>query len=161
MKLNNRCSILFIIVAAANPQLQLDLIGKLLQSHLPKTRSATVATTAVCGDQQLASSRKPSTAHFLPPASNEARAAKCRVVINSLHLPTLDCSLHRRPHRNSRPNSGSLKSCTRTSSGSPTGCHSCPGFLKSPSNSFFFVSTDTTGCPRRCKRLVRSLMYSN
>src|SRR4029079_18644746 len=31
--------------------------------------------------------------------------------------------------------------------GLPAGCHSRPAFLKSPTNSFFFVSTDTTGCP--------------
>src|SRR5579864_3798631 len=34
----------------------------------------------------------------------------------------------------------SRKSCTRTASGLPFGCHSRPPFLKSPISSFFFVS---------------------
>src|ERR1035437_4007660 len=39
------------------------------------------------------------------------------------------------------------KSCTRTSSGEPFGRHSRPAFLKSPTNSFFFVSTEISGLP--------------
>src|SRR6516165_6572841 len=46
------------------------------------------------------------------------------------------------------PSSLSSKSWTRTLSGSPWGCHSRPPFLKSPINSFFFASTEITGCPR-------------
>src|SRR6476660_844602 len=38
------------------------------------------------------------------------------------------------------------KSCTRTSSGAPFGRHARPAFLKSPTSSFFFVSTEITGC---------------
>ena len=45
------------------------------------------------------------------------------------------------------PSSLSLKSCTRTSSGSPFGRHSLPAFLKSPTSSFFLVSTLITGWP--------------
>ena len=40
-----------------------------------------------------------------------------------------------------------LESCTRTRSGSPLGRHSRPAFLKSPTSSFFLVSTQITGCP--------------
>ena len=32
-------------------------------------------------------------------------------------------------------------------SGLPCGCHSRPGFLKSPAGSFFLVSTEITGSP--------------
>ena len=39
----------------------------------------------------------------------------------------------------------SLKSCTRTGLGEPLGRHSRPPFLKSPTNSFFLVSTEITG----------------
>src|ERR1700730_11010862 len=39
------------------------------------------------------------------------------------------------------------KSCTRTGSGCPLGRNSRPPFLKSPTSSFFFVSTEITGCP--------------
>jgi len=43
-------------------------------------------------------------------------------------------------------------------SGSPAGRHSCPGFLKSPTNSRFFESTDTTGCPACWKAHTCRLM---
>src|SRR5215203_5608640 len=46
------------------------------------------------------------------------------------------------------PTASPGKSWTRTRSGSPVGCHSRPVFVKSPTNSFFFVSTEITGCPR-------------
>ena len=39
------------------------------------------------------------------------------------------------------------KSCTRTSSGEPFGRHSRPAFLKSPTSSFFLVSTEIAGSP--------------
>ena len=54
-----------------------------------------------------------------------------------------------------------MKSLQRTSSGDPSGCHSRPGFLKSPTNSFFFVSTETTGWPRLWKERTCLAMYSN
>src|SRR4051812_35003431 len=50
------------------------------------------------------------------------------------------------PYGTARPRSLIRKSCTRTSSGWPWGCHSRPPFLKSPTSSFFFVSTEITGC---------------
>src|SRR6266851_1731411 len=37
------------------------------------------------------------------------------------------------------PNCLSRKSCTRTCSGCPAGCHSRPPFLKSPTSSFFLA----------------------
>ena len=46
-----------------------------------------------------------------------------------------------------RPRSLIRKSWTRTSSGSPCGRHSRPPFLKSPTSSFFFVSTEIAGWP--------------
>ena len=45
------------------------------------------------------------------------------------------------------PSCLSLKSCTRTRSGWPFRCHSRPAFLKSPTSSFFLVSTLITGQP--------------
>ena len=40
------------------------------------------------------------------------------------------------------PSSSVGKSCTRTGGGVPFGCHSRPAFLKFPTSSFFFVSTE-------------------
>ena len=40
-----------------------------------------------------------------------------------------------------------MKSCTRTGSGSPFGRNSRPAFLKSPTSSFFLVSTEIAGSP--------------
>ena len=59
------------------------------------------------------------------------------------------------------PNSGILKSWTRTGSGSPLGRNSRPGFLKSPTNSFFLVSTEMAGSPAVIAALTVTLMYSN
>ena len=53
------------------------------------------------------------------------------------------------------------KSWTSTASGWPVGCHSRPAFLNWPTNSFFFVSTEITGCLRRRNRTAVALMYSN
>ena len=52
------------------------------------------------------------------------------------------------------PSASVGKSCTRTGGGVPFGCHSRPAFLKFPTSSFFFVSTEITGCPRG-QKLVR------
>src|SRR5271165_6266006 len=46
------------------------------------------------------------------------------------------------PYGVTRPNSGMRKSCTRTCSGSPLSRSSRPPFLKSPTNSFYLVSTE-------------------
>src|ERR1700693_2785245 len=46
------------------------------------------------------------------------------------------------PYGTALPSSGMAKSCTRTGSGCPLGRNSRPPFLKSPTGSFFFVSTD-------------------
>src|SRR5215218_2649412 len=50
------------------------------------------------------------------------------------------------PYGTARPSSLIRKSWTRTSSGWPWGYHSWPPVLKSPTSSFFFVSTEITGC---------------
>src|SRR5680860_407725 len=53
------------------------------------------------------------------------------------------------------------KSCTLTFSGVPPGRQVAPLFLYSPTSSFFFESTLTTGCPAaRCSR-TRSCRYRN
>jgi hypothetical protein len=59
------------------------------------------------------------------------------------------------------PTASDGKSCTSTSSGSPCGCHSLPAFLKFPTSSFFFVSTEMTGIPRAMQLRAFALMCSN
>jgi len=46
---------------------------------------------------------------------------------------------------------------TDVATGWTVDCHSRPGFLKAPTNSFFLVSTDTTGSPRANRSVVCSL----
>src|SRR5580704_14574577 len=53
-----------------------------------------------------------------------------------------------------------MKSCTRTDSGFPAGRSSLPLFLKSPTSSFFLVSTEIAGCWFRNCRLTLRLRYS-
>src|SRR5207245_7909185 len=73
----------------AYPQFQLDLVGHLLQRHLPKPRPITVAATAVGGDQQFAGAPKALTAHALPPTPDRPRREVGRVVMNLHADPAL------------------------------------------------------------------------
>ena len=45
--------------------------------------------------------------------------------------------------------------------GLPCGRHSRPAFLKSPTSSFFLVSTEITGCPPPARRVTLALMCAN
>src|SRR5215210_4846688 len=65
------------------------------------------------------------------------------------------------PYGTARPSSLIRKSCTRTSSGWPWGCHSRPPVLKSPTRSFFFVSTEITGCCSESAAETLWLMSAN
>ena len=56
---------------------------------------------------------------------------------------------------------GIMKSCTRTASGSPLRRSSRPPFLKSPTSSFFFVSTEIAGWPAAWKAFTAALICSN
>jgi len=51
-----------------------------------------------------------------------------------------------------------MKSCTRTASGELFGRHSRPAFSKSPTSSFFFVSTEIAGSFEASAYFTRSLM---
>jgi hypothetical protein len=53
------------------------------------------------------------------------------------------------------------KSCTRTASGWPVGRHARPAFLKFPTNSFFFVSTEITGWPAAWHWRTCAVMWRN
>src|SRR3954449_3641348 len=65
------------------------------------------------------------------------------------------------PYGTARPSSLIKKSCTRTASGVPFGRHSRPAFLKSPTSSFFLVSTEITGSPAASARVTCALMKAN
>ena len=65
------------------------------------------------------------------------------------------------PYGTARPSSLIEKSCTRTSSGEPFGRHARPAFLKSPTSSFFLVSTEITGSPAASARVTCALMKAN
>src|SRR4029453_13798108 len=51
------------------------------------------------------------------------------------------------------------KSWTRPASGWPTGRHARPAFLKSPTNSFFLVSTEITGWRAAWKGRTRARVW--
>ncbi len=57
--------------------------------------------------------------------------------------------------------SGSRKSCVRTRSGEPLGRSSPPAFLKSPTSSFFLVSTLIAGSPASRAALTVALICRN
>ena len=59
------------------------------------------------------------------------------------------------------PSPGSSKSCTRTGSGLCFGRSSRPGFLKSPTSSFFLVSTEIAGSPAAIAACTTVWMWAN
>ena len=141
---------------------RLQVVGQPLQFHLPHARSIAVAAARIGGDQER---RRPADRPAVPSSSTTGgsrrrRTRACRG--RGPRSPTLRCAPCRRRRtgslcRSRRPG----KSCTRTASGVPVGCHSCPAFLKSPTNSFFFVSTEITGCWRCRNAAAVALMCSN
>src|SRR6185312_12452117 len=65
------------------------------------------------------------------------------------------------PYGIALPRASEGKSWTSTFSGWPLGCHSRPPFLKLPTNSFFFVSTEIVGTPCTTQSVAVLLMCSN
>src|SRR3954471_11164328 len=83
----------------------------------------------------------------------------------SLLMPTLTqpafAARSYTPYGIARPSAWLRKSYTSTSSGLPCGRHVRPAFLKSPTSSFFFVSTEITGCCSASAVFTLVLMWSN
>ena len=111
-----------------------------------------VGAAAVGADQQRVGVRVAARVRPVPPAADACRPRTRRCRGRCPPTPTRCWRPRRRPRTGwPCPARGSRKSCTLTGSGSPLGCHSRPPFLKSPTSSFFLVSTLITGCPAaRC-----------
>ena len=100
----------------------------MLQFHFPKPDTAAVAATAIGGDVKLGCLRITIGPELVPPTAKALDREAGGIAAD----PDAD------------PTAIVTKSCTRTSSGVPLGRYSRPPFLKSPTNSFFFVSTEIT-----------------
>src|SRR5262249_42355764 len=145
----------------ADRQLQADVVCQTLQGHLPQARPMAVAAAPIRRDEQFLCTGEAQHAHLFPPATDAGSGEIGRVVVDAHTHPALVVRDIIHPIGNRLPSFLSRKSWTRTWSGSPWGRHSRPAFLKSPTNSFFFVSTEITGWQRFWKRRAWALMYSN
>ena len=132
---------------------QAGLIGEALRFSLPQPDPNAVGPTAIGGDGETVRSRIARLAQLVPPTADAFHREGRSVGIDTdtdpamigrdvIHTP--GSSPGQAPGA-TLPSSGSLKSCTRTGSGSCWRRNSRPGFLKSPTNSFFFVSTEIAG----------------
>ena len=123
-------------------------LGELLQFPLPEPQACAVASARVRGDQERLRLAIGGAPHLLPPPANRLHGEGRGVVIDPHADPPFVAVQSRRRRREwlCRP-SGVLmrKSWTRTRCGVWVGRHVRPAFLKSPTNSFFFVSTEIVG----------------
>ena len=130
----------------AHVDAQTRFVSELLQSVLPGTRAIPVAPARIGGDETTPEPRGSDTC----PSSSTTGVARpqqtpaCRG--HARRSPTLRCEPCHRCRRESPcpwnlwENHGSV-----IARALPFGCHSRPPFLNSPTSSFFFVSTETTG----------------
>src|SRR5690606_28871221 len=135
---------------------------------LPNVRAIAVASARVGRDEALTSVRVAFKANLFPPGLDGGDRKHRRVMVNAHAHETgvggevVDAVRNRCDGGLATLPTASLgKSWTSTSSGSPCGCHSRPPFLKLPTNSFFFVSTEITGTPRLMQLFALALMCSN
>src|SRR5262245_37005623 len=73
----------------ANSQGQAQIVGQILQGHLPQARTVAVAAAAIRCDEDLAGTRETLAAHVLPPALDGARGELRRVAMDPHTHPTL------------------------------------------------------------------------
>ena len=124
-------------------------IRELLQLSLPEPKPRAIAPASIGGDHERPSLPIGRSPHALPPSADRVHGEARRVMIDpQTHPPfvaveIVDAVRDRLPLRRI------TKSCTRTRSGVPAGRQARPAFLKFPTSSFFFVSTEIAGCRSR------------
>ena len=106
--------------------LQAGLGGKALQFDLPQARAVTVAAATVGTDEQTLGARIKCRAHRSPPAANTLSGEGGSIVIEAHIHPAQVLSDVVHAIGNRLTSLGSMKSCTRTFSGFPCGCHFRP-----------------------------------
>ena len=133
----------------AHAQRQIEFVRQRLEGPLPQARPRSIAAAAIRGDQEAARAREAVPAHPPPPLTNAVDGERRRVMVDADADPALivpqiihavgDRFAERLVEEVVDPH------VDRFSAGG----HSRPPFLKSPTNSFFFVSTEIVGWPRR------------
>src|SRR5207247_10973684 len=96
-------------------------------------------------NQQLIRARISGLPNYIPPAAQTRHCEAGGIVVLANGDPARIAADIVDAYGMALPSAGSGKSWTLTGSGCPLGCHSRPPFLKLPTNSFFLVSTETTG----------------
>src|SRR4051812_33284428 len=140
---------------------QPGLVGEALQLALPQPDPHAVAAAAVGGDQQPCGGGIAGPAEVAPPVPDALDGEGGGIVIDAEIDPSGIRGDVVDAVRRHLAQLGGAKSCTRTASGWPLGRNSRPPFLKSPTSSFFFVSTEIAGWPAVWQAFTCALMYSN
>ena len=132
-------------------------IGELLQFPLPEPEAGPVAPAGIGRDQQRLRVRD---TRVVPCAATSGgsparRSSPCRD--RCRRSPSLHCAADRRRRTESLCRPASWWRGSRSRGRAPAGASSPgatprPPFLKSPTSSFFFVSTEIVGCRCRCDR---------
>src|SRR6266850_1501088 len=167
MKEKSRCSILFHLLVPGGRWLTMmsrpSSVSQLLQLAFPQPHPRAVAAAAVRGDQQSGGLGIARPTDGAPPLPDAIDGERSRVMVNADTHPTrvggevidpvrLLGHAFRRPLAVRR---------TRTASGLPCGRYSRPLLRKSPTSSFFLVSTEITGCLSAKAAPTWVLMWAN
>src|SRR5947209_6136143 len=108
---------------------QTQVVGQFLQGQLPQPRTIAVAASAIRRDKQFACPGETRSAESFPPALNRSCSKLGCVAVDANADPALIVGQVVHAIGNNLAEVRILKVMERTSSGSPCGRHSWPGFL--------------------------------
>ena len=146
----------------ADRDLQAHLVSQVLQAQFPKAVAAAVAPAPVCCDQQPRRAVVHAAPHSSPPAFDRRLSELGRVVVEAHAYPAFIARQVVDAIRDVDPEIPTAKVVHADRQGRSFGLrHSWPGFLKFPTNSRFFASTEITGWPCFWNALTCLLMCRN
>ena len=120
-----------------------------------------IAAAPIGGDEQLPGVGIALAAHAKPPAPDRVHGERRRVMVRADAHPGFVGADVIYPVGIGAPEVGVHEVVHLDLPGSPPGSHACPPFLYAPTSSFFFVSTEITGCCAAKAAVTVALMYSN
>src|SRR5438105_4727255 len=130
----------------ADHDVEAEFVGQFLQLAFPQPHPRAVAAASVSGNQQSGGVGIARPTDGAPPLADAIDGERGRVMVNPDTHPTRIGGEVVDPVRHRAAELLDQKSWTRTSSGLPCGRYSRPLLRKSPTSSFFLVSTEITGC---------------
>ena len=132
-----------------------------LRLAFPDAGPTPVAPAGVGRDAQVGGVRVGAASHTFSPVPDRGGREGRRVVVASHAHPGFAASHVVDPVRNGPALRVARKVAHPHRRRRPLGCHSRPAFAKFTTSSFFFVSTEITGCPAASISSARALTCSN